>query len=109
MTMSNPGEIWLADIPYTTGIAAKKRPVLVLWIDGQDVVVASITSAGPRSASDVVLKEWAKAGLRVPSTVRLARLDCIENSLLLRRMGLLQSVDADEIRDVWDRRIKPQF
>ena len=31
--MPKPGEIWLADIPFTSGIASKLRPVLVLWID----------------------------------------------------------------------------
>jgi mRNA interferase MazF len=25
-----PGEFWVADIPFTSGIGSKKRPVLVL-------------------------------------------------------------------------------
>jgi hypothetical protein len=29
-----PGEIWLADIPFTDGSASKIRPVLVLWLAG---------------------------------------------------------------------------
>ena len=36
-----PGEFWVADIPYTSGRRHKKRPVLVLWLDGADAVVAS--------------------------------------------------------------------
>jgi mRNA interferase MazF len=36
--MPQPGEIWLADIPFTNGIASKVRPVLVLWIDVGDAV-----------------------------------------------------------------------
>jgi mRNA interferase MazF len=28
-----PGDIWIAEIPFTDGSAAKKRPVLVLWIE----------------------------------------------------------------------------
>jgi hypothetical protein len=39
------GEFWIAEILYTNGTDAKKRPVLVLWVDGQDVVVAVVTSA----------------------------------------------------------------
>src|SRR6187402_1839805 len=71
------GEVWLANIPFTDGSASKIRPVLVLWLDGADAVVSVITSAAPRTPTDVVLVDWQASGLRVPSTVRLARLDCI--------------------------------
>lgn len=27
------GEFWLAEIQYTNGTDAKKRPVLILWLD----------------------------------------------------------------------------
>jgi mRNA-degrading endonuclease toxin of MazEF toxin-antitoxin module len=67
--MPRAGEIWLADIPFTSGLASKVRPVLILWVDANDVVVAAVTSVQPRSASDVPLSDWSKAGLRVPSTV----------------------------------------
>jgi mRNA interferase MazF len=43
------GEFWVADIPFTSGIASKKRPIVVLWIDGDDVVAAVVTSAPPRT------------------------------------------------------------
>lgn len=45
--MMQAGEIWLADIPFTSGTGSKIRPVLVLWLDGSDAVVAVVTSAGP--------------------------------------------------------------
>jgi hypothetical protein len=54
--MPQPGEVWLADIPFTSGAASKLRPVLVLWRDAADVVVAAITSAQPRSPTDVACK-----------------------------------------------------
>lgn len=73
-----PGDFWVADIPFTDGSGSKKRPVLVLWLDGLDTVVAAVTSAAPRSPTDVSLADWKAAGLRVPSTVRLSRLDCLE-------------------------------
>jgi mRNA interferase MazF len=56
--MPQPGEIWLADIPFTSGAASKLRPVLVLWTDAADVVVAAVTSAQPRSTTDVLLQSW---------------------------------------------------
>lgn len=35
MTIS-AGEVWVAEITYTDGSGAKKRPVLVLWVDAAD-------------------------------------------------------------------------
>jgi hypothetical protein len=48
-----PGEFWVAAIPFTSGTTSKKRPVLVLWLESQDAVVAAVTSAKPRSQTDV--------------------------------------------------------
>ena len=104
-----PGEFWIAEILFTGGVGSKKRPVLVLWIDQKDVVVAAVTSAQARSLTDVELKEWKASGLRVASTVRLSRLDCLESSLLLGKIGQILHSDAQVIKDVWDLRIKPQF
>jgi hypothetical protein len=39
-----PGDFWVADIPFTGGRGSKKRPVLVLWLNGLDAVVVSATS-----------------------------------------------------------------
>src|SRR5580700_5529119 len=98
--MPLPGEIWLADIPFTSGAASKLRPVLVLWKDAADVVVG-VTSAQPRSTTDVALQNWSAAGLRVASTVRLSRLDCLEQSLMLRRLGVIDPGDAAQLKRVW--------
>jgi hypothetical protein len=76
LTIIKGGEFWVAEILYTNGADAKKRPVLVLWVDGQDAVVAVVTSAPPRTVTDVLLNQWLECGLKVSSTVRLSRLDC---------------------------------
>jgi mRNA interferase MazF len=104
-----PGEFWVADIPFTDGSASKKRPILVLWLDGLDVVVAAVTSAPPRTATDIALSEWKSSGLRVASTVRLSRLDCLEQSLLKARLGAVSVNDAQVIKQIWTSRVQPQF
>ena len=109
MMTIHPGDFWVADIPFTDGRASKKRPVLVLWLDGPDVVVAAVTSAAPRTPTDVLLGDWRVSGLRVPSTVRLSRLDCLEQFLLLFRLGRVSPADAQRLKDVWVVHIKPQF
>lgn len=103
------GELWLADIPFTHGNASKVRPVLILWLDGMDAVVAVVTSAAPRTPSDVALADWHSAGLRVASTVRLSRLDCLEQSLLFRRLGAVGAADAKQLKSIWTLCVKPQF
>ena len=103
------GEFWVADIPFTSGGGSKKRPILVLWLDGDDVVAAVVTSAKPRTQTDVSLNDWAASGLRVASTVRLSRLDSLEQSLLLTKIGQISESDAKRLKGVWDIYIKPQF
>jgi mRNA interferase MazF len=104
-----PGEFWVADIHYTSGSGTKKRPVLVLWLDGLDAVVAAVTSAKPRSPFDVELANWQTSGLRVASTVRLSRLDCLEQSLLIGKIGAVSTEDGNKIKQVWTSSINPQF
>lgn len=103
------GEFWIADIPFTDRSGSKKRPVLILWLDGVDAIVVVVTSAAPRTPTDIALTDWKAAGLRVASTVRLSRLDCLEQSLLLHHLGALSLTDAQNIRTAWDVHVKPQF
>src|SRR5256885_7749586 len=107
--MPKGGEIWLAEIPFTSGVASKIRPVLVLWEDGNDVVVAAVTKAAPRSGTDVALRDWAAAGLVVPSTVRLSRLDCLEQPLFRRRLGKVSNNDGQVLKTVWTNQVQLQF
>ncbi len=103
------GDLWIAEIPFTNGAGSKKRPILILWLDGEDVVVVAVTSAKPRTQADVALKNWSDSGLRVASTVRLSRLDCLEKSLLLAKIGQISDSDAGQIKAVWNLHVKPQF
>jgi mRNA interferase MazF len=109
MTTIKGGELWIAEILYTNGADAKKRPVLVLWVDGQDVVVAVVTSALPRTTTDVLLNQWVESGLKVASTVRLSRLDCLETSLFRKKVGQVSEMDAVELKKVWQESISLQF
>jgi mRNA interferase MazF len=107
--MPQAGEIWLAEIPFTSGAASKLRPVLVLWQDAADVVVAAVTKAAPRSPVDIPLQDWAAEGLVVASTVRLSRLDCLEQTLLRRRLGRVSQSDALLIKTTWSEHMQLQL
>ena len=57
MTTIEPGDCWVANIPFTNGADSKKRPILLLWLDGEDVVAAAVTSAQLRRQTDVFLND----------------------------------------------------
>ena len=107
--MPRAGEIWLAEIPFTSGVASKLRPVLVLWEDAADVVAAAVTKAAPRSLTDVSLQDWITEGLVVASTVRLSRLDCLEQALLRRRLGTISPGDGSRVKAAWSQHVQLRF
>ncbi|HEY9710957.1 MAG TPA: hypothetical protein V6D48_22305 [Oculatellaceae cyanobacterium] len=78
-------------------------------MDGDNVVAAVVTSAKPRTQTDVLLNDWSASGLCVASTVRLSRLDCLEKSLLLAKIARISQSDAEQLTRVSDMYIKPQF
>ncbi|HMP06674.1 MAG TPA: hypothetical protein PJ982_10020 [Lacipirellulaceae bacterium] len=80
-----------------------------LWLDGRDLVAAAVTTAEPRTPYDVPLADWSSSGLRRASTVRLSRLDCLEQSLLVARVGAISSADGGSVRQAWARYVRPQF
>jgi mRNA interferase MazF len=107
--MPKAGELWQAEIPFTSGMASKLRPVLVLWEDMSDVVVAAVTKAAPLSPTDVLLHDWASEGLVVASTVRLSRLDCLEQPLLRRRLWTIFEGDARLVKAAWSQHAQLRF
>jgi mRNA interferase MazF len=105
----HPGEFWVAEIRFTDGSGSKNRPVLVLWLDGVDVVVAAVSTAAARSRTDVPLTDWRASGLRMASIVRLSRLDCLEQTLLIARIGTISSSDGQVVKQVWKSYVEPRW
>jgi mRNA interferase MazF len=104
-----PGEFWVADIPFTDASGSKKRPVLVLRLDGHDLVAAAVTTAEPRSMLDIALSDWQTSGVRRASIVRLSRLDCLEQSLMVGKIGVISVADGARAKEAWALHVRPQF
>jgi mRNA interferase MazF len=66
----------------------------------QDLLVARITTQAIRSRYDVVISEWAKAGLLAPSVVRLDKLATLERTQVRRLLGRLSDADWSAVRTV---------
>jgi mRNA interferase MazF len=66
--------------------------------DDDDLLVAPVTSQAARTSYDVVLVEWQRAGLRLPSVARLEKLATVEKAAVLRRLGFLQRRDLAAVQ-----------
>jgi len=62
-----------------------------------DLVVAAVTSHAPRVAMDCALRDWAAAGLKLPSTVRML-LATVASARILLHVGHLTERDWTEVQ-----------
>jgi hypothetical protein len=62
-----------------------------------------MTSAARSAPLEVMIADWAAAGLTKPSIARLDRLVTAEKPLLYVRLGELSAADKDVIRAAWNR------
>ena len=92
------GAVILINFPFTDGSSAKKRPALVLLDTGDhDLLLARITTQISDSPFDCELKDWAKAGLKAPSFVRLHKLATLEKKLVKKEFGILTPADWQRV------------
>ena len=99
MESYRPGEIVLLAFPFTDAVGVKRRPALVLLDTGDaDILVARVTSQIAQSAFDVELVEWQRAGLRLPSVVRVHKMATLEKSLVEQRLGALAATDWAQVQ-----------
>lgn len=101
MTTYSQGEVVVVDFPATSGQPGKTRPSLVVFDAGDaDLILAKLITISRRSTYDVQLSDWAAAGLRAPTVVRIDKLITLENSLVKRIMGRLSPSDYQAIGKV---------
>lgn len=96
------GDIYLCEFPFTSGLATKKRPVLVLFDLQNDALVCRITSVARSDNLDIALSDWKAAGLLKPSVARLNRLVTAEKKVFLKQLGTLSNADAEKVRSGWN-------
>lgn len=101
--ISDPWDIVRVPFPFTDKAAVKKRPALVLSkrsfnAAAGHTIMAMITkrdnSAGPQ---DYDVQQWAQAGLKLPSWIRM-KIFTLENTLILDQLGVLQASDITGFR-----------
>ena len=104
MTNYDYGDVVLVRFPFTDQKSSKKRPAVVVSSLSYnrvrpDLILMAITghiSPSPR-LGEVAVVEWKKVGLLKASTIKPI-VTTIEKSLVIRRLGRLESSDTLALR-----------
>ena len=102
-------DVVVVPFPFTDRSAAKRRPALIVSsrsfndAHGQ-AVLAMITSAAGDWPSDVAVRDWREAGLKVPCKVRF-KLFTLDHALIVRRLGTVSEWDGAAVRDALRRHL----
>ncbi len=96
-------DVVVVPFPFTDRDASRRRPALVVSSASfqarhRQSILAMITSTHVEWLSDVPIRRWREAGLRVPCKVRL-KLFTLDEHLILRRIGRLSEEDGVAVRE----------
>ncbi len=95
------GDVILVPFPFRDQLAERVRPAVVVscaqYNHLHDLVVAAVTSHPPRNPFDLQLQDWAGAGLKIPSTVRML-LATIAADRVVLSIGHLTNSDWQEVQ-----------
>jgi mRNA interferase MazF len=102
------GTVILVPFPFTNQNAFKKRPAVIVSnlaynTARPDLVLMAITSQlrAVRALGEVWITQWQRAGLLKPSAVKPV-FATIEQRLLIRQLGILQTGDQVSLRTAID-------
>lgn len=88
------GDIVSVDFPFTDLSGKKKRPALVLTVDGTDATLAFITTQMHQAQPpDVVLTPSRLNGLKLPSLIRAGKFATLNQRLIHGKLGELTAAE----------------
>ncbi len=86
----NKGDIVLIKFPFTDFSEAKSRPVIVLGVNRDDLLVCFIgSSSNDMTETDLLLKKDQSNGLKVDSIAKCFKLYTLHASLIERKIGMV--------------------
>ena len=100
-------DVIVVPFPFTDRDASRRRPALIVSSASfhsrhRQSILAMITSTHAEWPSDVSIRRWREAGLRVPCKIRL-KLFTLDEHLILRRIGRLSEEDGVAVREALRR------
>ncbi|WP_419949079.1 type II toxin-antitoxin system PemK/MazF family toxin [Candidatus Palauibacter sp.] len=98
-----PLDVVVVPFPFTDRDASRRRPALVVssrrfHARHRQSILAMITSTHAEWPSDVSLRRWREAGLRVPCKVRF-KLFTLDEDLIMQRIGRLSQEDSVAVKE----------
>ena len=102
-----PLDVVVVPFPFTDRDSSRRRPALVVssrrfHARHRQSILAMITSTRAEWPSDVSIRHWREAGLRVPCKVRL-KLFTLDEDLVLQRIGKLSEEDGVAVKQALSR------
>jgi len=109
----DPFDIILIPFPLSDLSATKKRPCVVLSSYsprsfGEHLIVAMITSKIDtlKFPHDVTIKEYKKAGLPLPSLIRLSKIVSVEKRIIIKKLGRITDTDQRILKNEFKKLFK---
>ena len=100
-TLFSPGDVVLVRVTFTDQLGGKVRPAIVVSQTSyqaarRELVIIPITSQGTSYHFDVVLFDWATAGL-IKASVAKGVLQTVEAAAVQRAIGKLSAADSAKV------------
>ena len=99
------GDVVLVPFPFTDQSGTKKRPAVIVSssdynANRRDLIIMAITSQirQPSGFGEALVADWQAAGLIKPSLLKPV-FTTIEQTLVVRTMGMLSSTDLRTLRE----------
>jgi mRNA interferase MazF len=97
------GDIVLLRFPFTDGQTFKRRPALVINdSDDGDVIVCRITSQIYSTKYDVYIDNWEKAGLKLPSVIRIHKIATLEKDMTELVIGQIENSIKTKVKSIFE-------
>jgi mRNA-degrading endonuclease toxin of MazEF toxin-antitoxin module len=99
------GDIWLTRVAFEDkGVwVYKVRPVLIVgnratMVQDQDLIIVKCTSQASRNDYDVLLLDWSRYGLPVPTVARVSKVQTVHRRHFIKLIASLTSKDWNRIK-----------
>ena len=95
------GDIVLLRFPFSDQVSFKRRPALVIndFNDG-DIIVCRITSQIHSTLPDVMVVNWADAGLKLPSVIRVHKIATLDKEMVETVLGRIDKPTGNQVKKV---------
>ena len=103
--MYSKGDIVVINFPFSDLLNAKKRPMVVLAVKGQDIIGCAITS-NPESEG-ILLKEFSEGYLPLKSKIKPWQIHTFLKSLVVKKVAKISKKDHRELIERINELVQP--